>query len=113
MRKEFSRRDKIKVFERAEGKCEECGVKLYAGDKKEIDHDLPDGLGGSNDISNARLLCFWCHKGKTKKDTAQMRKADRQKATHQGLKTRKGQPLPGTKASGWKKKMDGTVERRT
>ncbi len=111
-RREFSRRDKLKIFARADGHCEGCGCKLWPGDAKEIDHTLPDALGGKPDIKNAKLLCHWCHKAKTKADVGRIRKADRQKATHQGLKTRKGQPMPGTKASGLRKRMDGTVEVR-
>ena len=116
-RKEFSRTVKLKVFERAEGRCESCGTKLYAQDEKhvvraEVDHVLPDGLGGDATEDNAQLLCHWCHKGKTKTDKSRMDKAERQKAAHLGLKTRKGQAMPGTRASGIKMKIGGGWEYR-
>ena len=39
-------------------------------------------------------------------------KADRVFKAKHGLKQRKGPPMPGSKASGWKRKMDGTLVRR-
>jgi len=41
-----------------------------------------------------------------------MAKADRVLKKNFGLKP-KGRPMPGSKASGLRKRMDGTVERRT
>ncbi len=113
MRREFSRRDKLKIFERADGHCEGCGCKLWPGDKKEIDHSLPDALGGKPDIKNAKLLCYWCHKEKTAEDVGRIRKADRQKAKHQGFSKPQSRPLLGTRASGIKLKFGGGWEYRT
>lgn len=45
-------------------------------------------------------------------DTREVAKGKRVQAKHYGVKKLKGRPLAGTKASGWKKRMDGTVERR-
>jgi hypothetical protein len=45
------------VFRRAENKCENCGSE-YA---LEIDHIIPQTLGGSSDSENLRLLCKHCN----------------------------------------------------
>jgi 5-methylcytosine-specific restriction enzyme A len=39
-------------------------------------------------------------------------KAKRQQRAHLGAKARKSRPIPGSRASGLRKRMDGTVERR-
>ena len=113
MRREFSQRTKLSEWEAAGGKCRKCGHKIKVGERRVFDHACPDGLGGSNEGENCQLLCSSCNKAKTASDVSQIRKADRQKAAFVGAKTRKGRPMPGTVASGLKKKFDGTVERRT
>lgn len=115
-RKEFPKSVKIAAWARCEGRCEECGTKLWPG-KFAYDHDLADGLGGKPTLENCRVLCSGspgsCHSTKTgKSDVPRMAKADRQKAASLGAKTQRGRPMAGTKASGLRKRMDGTVERR-
>lgn len=51
-------------FERAKGKCESCGTPLLPGDW-ECDHLVSLRKGGTNDVTNLRVLCRPCHKGKT------------------------------------------------
>jgi 5-methylcytosine-specific restriction protein A len=90
-----------------------CNVELRAGNIF-YDHHKADGLGGEPTLENARVLCKNCHDAKTfGEDNPRMAKADNQRKRNFGIKARKGRPLPGTKASGLKKKMNGTVERRT
>jgi 5-methylcytosine-specific restriction endonuclease McrA len=43
------------IIERQEGKCGDCGQ--YIGNKLEIHHKLPKGLGGGNNPSNLIGLC--------------------------------------------------------
>ena len=112
-RKEFPQRIKLAEWEAAGGKCRKCGHKIKVGERRVFDHIVPDALTGLNDQENCQLLCGPCDKAKTKTDVRMIRKADRQKAAHVGAKTRKGRPLPGSKASGWKHKLNGTWEKRT
>ncbi len=89
--------------------CEECG----APGRVEIDHDKPDGLGGEPTEDNAVALCRTCHARKThEQDRPIMAKADRQRKKHFLGRPASTRPLPGSRASGWKKRLDGTVVRR-
>lgn len=54
-------------FERARGRCEACGIHLEVG-KWECDHLVPIKDGGTNDITNLRVLCRPCHAIKTRQD---------------------------------------------
>ena len=54
-------------FERAHGRCEMCGVVLLPAEW-ECDHAVPLKQGGTNDVSNLRVLCKPCHRTKTRRD---------------------------------------------
>lgn len=110
-RAEFSRRTKLEAFNRASGHCETCGCKILSG--AEYDHRIPDMVDGGNDVENCRVLCARCHRLKTKADRPEIDKTRRILKKRAGLRKPKGRPLPGTKASGWRKRMNGTVERRS
>lgn len=110
-RREFSRKVRAAAFLRANGCCESCGAKLKVGEG-EVDHILPDALGGEPTLENAQVLCRVCHKPKTAEDVRRIRKADRQRDKLSGAYKPRSRPIPGSKASGWRRRMDGTVERR-
>lgn len=112
MRREFPTKIRVAAFERCGGRCEKCGVHLTPG-KFAYDHILPDWLGGEPVLSNAQVLCTPCHSEKThNEDRPRINKAVRQRAAHLGAKAPSRNPLPGGKRSPWKKKLNGTVERR-
>jgi 5-methylcytosine-specific restriction endonuclease McrA len=121
-RKDFPASVKKAVRERADYTCENpLGCDKSA---VEVDHIIPEGLGGKSTYENARLLCTECHRIKTALDTKMMLKADKRggrvgqqarRAKAKTAGTNKGiqsKPMAGTKASGLKRKMDGTVVRR-
>lgn len=112
-RREFPRKVRAEVFLRAGGRCEsqECGAKLKTGEGH-YDHILPDALGGEPTADNCQLLCKVCHGAKTKEDVGRIRKADRQRDKHTGAHKGSSNPLPGSRASKWKRKMNGEVVRR-
>ena len=109
-------RVRLRVFEAHGGICHISGRKIRPGEPWDLDHVTAlcnwTGEGHGNRESNLQVLCKWCHKGKTAGDVAEKSRAYRVKAKLYGKAKAKGRPLPGTKASGWKKRMDGTVERR-
>lgn len=119
MRREFPAKVKAAALKRcmdAQGipRCEGhgCGVALVAA-MTNFDHDVADGLGGEPTLENCKVLCKTCHGLKTfEHDNPVMQKADAQRKKSFGIK-RNSKPLPGTKRSGLRKRMNGVVERRT
>ena len=81
-RLEFTAKVEQQARERAKGLCEECRGQLKPG-HSEVDHIKPCALGGTNELSNARVLCSACHIAKTQTDDMpSIRKGDK-KATKQ------------------------------
>ncbi|MBZ9939182.1 HNH endonuclease [Mesorhizobium sp. BR1-1-16] len=110
-RREFPAKIRQQAFARSQGNCESCGAHLYPG-KFAYDHVIPDALGGEPVLTNCEVLCDNCHGAKTTgTDVPRIAKARNQQRSYIDAKTRKGRPMPGTKASGLRKKMNGTVER--
>lgn len=75
-RREFPRKVKTQAIKRAAGHCEKCKAVLKTGEA-EVDHILPDILGGEPVLSNAQVLCRVCHAEKSADDIRRTRKADR------------------------------------
>lgn len=110
-RREFPKAVKLAAWERCGGRCEECTAYLFPG-RFQYDHDIPDGLGGEPTLANCVVRCSACHGTKTAKiDVPRIAKAKRVQANHLGIKKAK-RPMPGSRASGLKKCMDGRVVRR-
>jgi 5-methylcytosine-specific restriction endonuclease McrA len=82
-RSEFSRKTRLAIIKRADGKCEACKAVLKPKEG-EVDHILPCALGGDNSPANGRLLCRVCHTEKTASDVRRTRKADRQRDKNNG-----------------------------
>ena len=102
-RKEFTRKIRTAAIERAAGHCEKCKAALKKGEA-EVDHILPDVLGGEPVLANAQVLCQQCHAEKTADDIRRTRKADRQRDKNNGaikpsskLSTKDKQPKRLTK----------------
>lgn len=73
-RRDFPPSVKQAVRERANYICEYPGCDNSAVD---VDHIVPEGLGGPSTYENAQLLCTACHARKTKLDSKMMVKADK------------------------------------
>lgn len=114
--------------ERAKGMTAEEIIKEFES-KIEADHVTPLAMGGSHHPSNIQPLSKEDHLVKTKRDVAVIAKSKRieadqaefrrrmlekvgQEPEDQPQRRRKSRPMPGSKLSRWKKKIDGTVERR-
>lgn len=121
-RREFSRKQRAQIVLRASDAtgmicCEGCGLRL--GRKPyEVDHIVAEALIVDKTkpltIEDGQLLgkeC--CHRGgKTADDIRRIRKSDRQRDRHTGAMKSASRPMPGSKRSGLRKRMDGSVERR-
>ena len=109
-RKPLSPMQRLKMFEAHGGVCVICKTKII-GKTWTDEHIRPLGLLGSNDMDNRGPAHTDCAIEKTKGDVSAIAKAKRVKAKHIGAGKRS--TMPGSKGSGWRKRMDGTVERRT
>ena len=122
-RREFSRKQRAHIVCRATDpktgklRCEGCGLVL--GLKRyEIDHTIAEALiidkSKPLTIEDGQLLGVeCCHRGgKTADDIRRIRKADRQRDRHTGAMKPASRPIPGSKRSGVKKHMDGSVSYR-
>jgi len=81
------------------------------GEAWDCDHRIALINGGGHRESNLFLILKEHHKAKTALDVAEKAKIYAVRKKHLGLKKSK-RPMIGSKASGWKRKMDGTWERR-
>ena len=104
-------RVRLRVFIKHDGVCQECGVKII--NKRWIcDHRIALINGGANREGNLGPIHETCDKTKTAADVKEKSKVYRKKAKNIGLKITKGRAFPGSKASGWKRRMDGSVVKR-
>lgn len=105
-------RVKLRIFVRDGGRCQLCTRKVGPGLPAEYDHTTALINGGEHREANIRLVCAPCHKAKTRRDVAEKAKTAAVRSKHLGIRKAK-RPFPGSRSSGWKKRIDGTVERRT
>lgn len=105
-------RVKVRVFDRAGRVCAICTLPIVGKLRPAYDHKTALVNGGQHRESNLQLLCVPCHAVKTKADVAEKSTVYRKRLAHLGLKP-KGRLMPGSKASGFRKKINGQVERRT
>lgn len=111
-RKPLTPAQRLKLFLAHAGKCCICGGKIAVGESWIDEHVRPLWLDGTNDIETNRAPAHAsCAKDKTKREAGIRSKVRRVAAKHQGAH-RSRNPMPGSKASKWRKRMDGTVERR-
>jgi len=101
-------RVKLRVFTKAKERCQHCERRICGKLTAEYDHITALINGGGNRESNIQLLCVECHGQKTKADVAEKSTIYRKRMKHLGLRP-KGRPMPGSKASGFKKLMNGQV----
>lgn len=108
-RREFSAKTKAQAFERSGGNCECCTAKLTVG-KFAYDHVIPDALGGEPVLSNCEVLCTNCHGEKTAKgDVPRIAEAVRTHHKHISAKPPSRNPIPGSRNTRYRKRMDGKV----
>lgn len=62
-RKHYSGAERKAIYEKANGCCQLCGRKIAFEDMT-IDHIVPLGKDGSNDLDNTQAACFICNQFK-------------------------------------------------
>ena len=121
-RLEFDKKTKIEMFRRAGGpenlRCEgkDCGVPLR-GKPFEVDHtlecwemeDVEHGLRQPLTAEDGKLLCIPCHQEKTGRKAGERAKGKRIVAKAARAEKKYSRPIPGSRNSKFKKRMDGTV----
>ena len=103
---------RLRIFEAYGGCCYLCTRKISAGDTWDLDHTKPLWDGGENVEDNLAPACAGCHRGKTAEEASERAEGKRHRAKAAGIKAKVRNPVPGSKASRWKKLLDGTVVRR-
>lgn len=115
-RKNFTPLTRREAFKRSGGICENnlCQTPI-TWETMQVDHILPDAMGGDNSLSNAACLCKHCHSIKTNGvvgDKAEIAKRRRQiKRQGQPKQTRAKIQSRGFDKT-LRKKFNGEVERR-
>jgi len=111
-RRNISTKARVGIFQRHNGVCDICHGKIGVGDAWEVSHRIPLELGGADDEGNWFPAHKSCHRTMTAEtDVPQIAKAKRLEAKHIGAFKKSGRPLPGSKASGIRRRMNGQVER--
>ena len=105
-------RVKVRVFERAGGKCHISGRVIRAGEAWDCDHIVALCNGGEHRETNLAPALAGPHRIKTAADVAAKAIVARKRAKFLGVAP-KGRPMPGSRASGLRKRMNGQVERRS
>lgn len=105
-------KQRIEIFERHNGICHMCNLRVHAGQDWDISHEIPLEAGGKDDVTNWYVAHRKCHREHTAKvDMPLIAKVKRVRAKHLGVIKSKS-PMPFGRGSKLKKKMDGTVVRR-
>ena len=79
-------RVRLRVWERCEGRCGECGRKLTPADTWIVEHLVALVNSGQNRESNLGITCGWCKPNKDARDVAEKAKVAKIKAKHLGIK---------------------------
>lgn len=108
----MSRSRRLRIWEANGGICVLCGQKIDGVRQRWIvEHIRALELGGEDTDANCGPAHEYCAAEKTRIDHITTAKAKRIKARHLGIRKPTSRPLPGTRASGIRKRMNRTVER--
>jgi 5-methylcytosine-specific restriction protein A len=100
------------IFAAHEGVCHICeGVIDGTREAWEVEHIIPLEISRDDSDGNLAPAHVKCHRVKTKADVRDISKCRRVAQKYKGERRPKGD-IPGSKSSKWKRKLDGTIERR-
>ncbi len=114
-RKDLTDQQRARLFLDRKGRCHRCTRKIMAGETWYDEHLHSLGTGGGNEWENRFLTCKNCFPKKNADDAKKLAKSRAVAVAHvipPSQRQKRGKPIPGTKRSGWRHKMDGTWERR-
>lgn len=95
------------------GKCAcGCGQRIDQTTGCEWDHIVPLAIGGVDELDNLQPLTSKCHRAKTSDDAGTIAKTRRQEQRAAGISRQPAAVIPGSKASPWKRTIDGRTVRR-
>lgn len=77
-------RVRVRVFDRCEGRCGQCGRRIAAGEKWTLEHLKALINGGENRESNMGVTCDWCLPAKNAADVAEKSRVYQKRAKHIG-----------------------------
>lgn len=114
-RRSLSARERLRLFALHGSVCHLCCGKIDATREGwDVSHVIPLAIGGADDDENRQLAHRKCHRAHTAKiDQPRIAKTARQGQKGKGVRPSPRQTIPGSRASGWKHKVNGTWERRT
>ena len=102
-----------RIFSGCNGICMIAGRKIAFGERWVMAHRVALADGGENRESNILPALEGAHQKETGRENSQRASERRKTAKAIGIKSKpKSRPIPGSKASGWKHRMDGTFEKR-
>jgi 5-methylcytosine-specific restriction enzyme A len=110
-RRTISTRERVAIFQAANGLCHICQSRIVIGDAWELEHIIPLALGGDDHGENLAPAHVKCHRAKSVDDAGNTARAKRREARHLGAKTSRT-PMPGGRNSPWKRKLNGTTVKR-
>lgn len=112
-RRAMTKARRVRIFLRDNGMCCLCTRQIRRGEAWIIEHPDAVALGGSDDDKDLHPAHETCRRVKDKEDAAKIAKRNRiVDQGYAGEGKRKGRPIPGSKSSGWKHRMNGQWERR-
>jgi hypothetical protein len=122
-RREFTKKTQREAWGRSGGQCEavgamyglpenqRCGAVLNKG--VEYDHVDCDANSKDNSLANCAAVCPKCHRWKTNHhDRPLIAKTNHQQDGTRNIRDPRHRPMMGSRKSGWRRRMDGSVERR-
>lgn len=117
-RREFNKTVLRAALMRANGRCEgrftdgeRCPCVLQVG-RFHYDHIVPAALTDDVSLENCQVLCRPCHAAKTAVDVGVIARVRRVRDRHAGILDPHRRPLPGSKASPYKRLIGGGFVRR-
>ena len=105
-------RVRLRIFYQHGGICHISGRRIMPGEPWDLDHVVAICNGGAHRESNLAPALRDKHREKTVADVAEKSRTYGSRARNIGMHQAKRQMI-GSKASGWRHRMDGTWERRS
>jgi 5-methylcytosine-specific restriction endonuclease McrA len=79
-------RVRLRVWDRCEGKCGQCGRKIRPGEGWTLEHLIALINGGANAEHNLGVTCDWCLPAKNAADVAEKAVTARVRSKHLGIR---------------------------